>query len=54
MIIIPAPIFIGMNSSRNPGFPTKVGNQLKHWTPVFTGETTFFETKKMKKSAKMP
>jgi len=34
--VIPAPIFIGINSSRNPVFFKR---QKVIWTPVYTGET---------------
>ena len=48
--VIPAPIFIGINSSRNPGFPVKTGIQFhmflvpcfrrdKLWIPAFAGMT---------------
>jgi hypothetical protein len=34
--VIPAPIFIGINSSRNPGFLVREDGS---WIPVFTGMT---------------
>jgi hypothetical protein len=40
--VIPAPIFIGMNSSRNPGFPMKIGIQIIKWFPAFVGTTSGF------------
>jgi hypothetical protein len=40
IFVIPAPIFIGINSSRNPVF------SRRFWTPAFAGvtETGFFST----------
>jgi hypothetical protein len=32
--VIPAPVFTGINSSRNPYVP-----QIQSWIPVFTGMT---------------
>jgi hypothetical protein len=40
MIVIPAPIFIGIDSSRNPGFPMKTGTQSLRWFPTFVGTTS--------------
>jgi hypothetical protein len=33
-IVIPAPISIGINSSRNPGFPVKTATYYFKWLPT--------------------
>jgi hypothetical protein len=33
-VVIPVPIFIGINSSRNPGFPVKTGIKSLRWFPT--------------------
>jgi hypothetical protein len=40
MGVIPAPIFIGINFSRNSGFPVKTGAQFLRWFPTFVGTTS--------------
>jgi len=41
-VVIPAPVFPGINSSRNPGFPAKAGIQLLSVVPCFHRDKSGF------------
>jgi len=40
-VVIPAPVFPGINSSRNPGFPAKAGIPLLSVVPCFHRDTPY-------------
>jgi len=41
-VVIPAPVFTGINSSRNPGFLAKAGIQLLFVVPCFRRDKSGF------------